>query len=66
MFYLQDMLSPSSSTSSLVQETHEHFDGYNIVSEQSTSRPGCIIELDALKAAEHVRMTQETPRLCSL
>lgn len=56
--YLQGVLSPSSSTSSLVQELEvdEPFDGYNIVSEQSTSRPGCIIELDALNSAQHVRV----------
>ena len=52
---LQETLSPSSSTSSFkTQETDDHFRGYNIVSEQSTSRPGCIIELEPLKAAQHV------------
>ena len=55
LLYLQETLSPSSSTSSFkTQETDDHFRGYNIVSEQSTSRPGCIIELEPLKAAQHV------------
>jgi len=54
-------MSPRSSTSSFdyLQSGNEHrqLHGFNIVSEQSTSRPGCIIELEALKSAPHVSDT---------
>jgi len=56
---IQDVLSPTASSSSSFrfQESPSQFHGYKIVSEQSTSRPGCIIELDALKAAQHVSIS---------
>lgn len=50
----QDM-SQSSSTSSGLGYRHSTLqDAFKIVSEQSTSRPGCIIELDSIMDAHHV------------
>lgn len=51
---LQDM-SQSSSTSSGLGYRHSTLqETFKIVSEQSTSRPGCIIELDSIMEAHHV------------
>lgn len=48
-------MSQSSSTSSGLGYRHSTLqDAFKIVSEQSTSRPGCIIELDSIMDAHHV------------
>lgn len=48
-------MSQSSSTSSGLGYRHSTLqETFKIVSEQSTSRPGCIIELDSIMDAHHV------------
>lgn len=52
-------MSQSTSTSSGLGYKHSTLqDTFKIVSEQSTSRPGCVIELDSISDATHVSRKQ--------
>ena len=47
----------------VVEETKDE-NKPNVISLQSTSRPGCIVELDVLSNAKHVRKVQLGHQIC--
>lgn len=56
------MASLSTDTSSDDGLRHSLHDKIKIVSQQSTSRPGCVIQLDAITDATHVSVVAKKSR----